>query len=109
MTVPWHPLLYWFIQWKIQPQKASHLNLKVISISLTLLINLKHKKTLAQGRPNIMGDNAEEDAEIIEAPVAVEMTETLITGMIIRNVELAEVKDNTILIIIEGVDMITHI
>ena len=43
------------------------------------------------------------------APVAVEMVETLITGMIIWNAELATVKDNTTLIIIEGVDKITHI
>ena len=56
-----------------------------------------------------MGDNAEEDAEITEAPVAVEMAETLITGMIIRNMGLAMVKDNATLIIIEGVDKITHI
>ena len=56
-----------------------------------------------------MGDNAEGDAEIIEAPMAVEMAETLITGMIIRNAELAAVKDNPTLIIIEGVDKITHI
>ena len=56
-----------------------------------------------------MGDNAEEDAEIKEAPVAVEMAETLITSMIIQNVELATVKDNAILIIIEGMDKITHI
>ena len=56
-----------------------------------------------------MGDNAEEDAEITEAPVAVAMAETLITGMIIRNVGLAVVKDNATLIIIEGMDKITHI
>ena len=109
MTVPWRPLLYWFIQCKIHPQKASRLNPKVISISWPLLINLKHEKTLAQGTQNIMGDNVEEDAEIIEAPLAMEMAETLITDMIIRNAELATVKDNAILIIIEGVDKITHI
>ena len=41
MTVLWHPLLYWFIQWKIQPQKASCLSLKVTSISWPLLINTR--------------------------------------------------------------------
>ena len=33
------------------------------------LAPIKHKKTLAQGTQNIMGDNVAEDAEIIEAPV----------------------------------------
>ena len=56
-----------------------------------------------------MGDNAAEDADMIEVPVAVEMEATLITGMIIRSVELAVVKDNGTFIIIEGVDKITHI
>ena len=56
-----------------------------------------------------MGDNAEEDAEMIEVPMAVEMEATLITGMIIRIRELAAVKDNGTFIIIEGVDNITHI
>ena len=72
-TVLWYLLLYWFIQWIIHPQKVSRHNLKVTSISWPLLINLNHKKTLAQGIQIIMGDNAEEDAEIIEVPVAVEM------------------------------------
>ena len=40
--------------------------------------------TLIQGKQNIMGDNAEEDADMIEVPVAMEMEETLITGMIIK-------------------------
>ena len=84
-------------------------NIKVISISWPLLIYLKHNKTLAQGTQNIVGDNAEEDAEITEAPMAVEMAETLITGMIIRNMGLAAVKDNATLIIIEGMDKIMHI
>ena len=56
-----------------------------------------------------MGDNAAEDAEIKEAPVEVEMAKTLIIDMIIRNAELATVKDNEILIIVEGVDKIIHI
>ena len=56
-----------------------------------------------------MGDNAAQDTDMIEVPVAVEMEATLITGMIIRSVELAMVKDNGTFIIIEGVDKITHI
>ena len=56
-----------------------------------------------------MGDNAEEDADMIEVPVAVEMEATLITGMIIRIGEPAMVKDNGTFSIIEGVDKITHI
>ena len=62
-----------------------------------------------QGTLNIVGDNAAEDAHMIEVPVAVEMEETLITGMIIWSADLATVKDNTTFIIIEGVDQITHI
>ena len=84
-----------------QPKSNQH--------QLALLINLKHRKTLAQGTQNIMGDNAAEDVEIIEAPVAMEMAETLIIDTIIWNAELAVVKDNVILIIVEGVDKITHI
>ena len=57
----------------------------------------------------IMGDNAAEDAVMIEVPMAVEMEAALITGMIIRSTELAMVKDNGTFIIIEGVDKITHI
>ena len=56
-----------------------------------------------------MGDNAEEDAQTIEVPAAMEMEATLITGMIIKIGELAVVKDNGTFIIIEGVDKITHI
>ena len=67
------------------------------------------QENIAQGTQNIVGDNAEEDTEITEAPVAAEMAETLITRMIIRNMGLAAVKDNATLIIIEGVDKITHI
>ena len=107
MTGLWHPLLYWSIPWIIQPQKASRHNLKVTSISWPLLIN--HKKTLIQGTLIIMGDNAAEDADMIEVPVAVEIEETLITGMIIRSAEPAAVKDNGTFIIIEGMEKITHI
>ena len=56
-----------------------------------------------------MGDNAAEDADMIEVPVAVEMEVTPITRIIIRSGELAAVKDNGTFIIIEGVDKITHI
>ena len=56
-----------------------------------------------------MGDNAAEDADMIDVPMAVEMEATLITGMIIRSAELAAVKDNGTFIIIEGMDKITHI
>ena len=109
MTVPWHPLLYLFIQSKIQPQKVNRLSLKVISINWPLLINLKHKKTLTQGIQNIMGDNPAEAVEITEAPVAGAMAEIQIIDMITRTADVAEVKDNVILIIVEGVDKITHI
>ena len=57
----------------------------------------------------IMGDNAAEDTDMIEVPVAVEMEATPITGMITRNAELAVVKDNETFSIIEGVDKKTHI
>ena len=57
----------------------------------------------------IMGDNAAEDVDMIEIPVAVEMEATQITGMITRSAELAAVKDNETFIIIEGMDKITHI
>ena len=56
-----------------------------------------------------MRDNAEEDAEMTEVPMAVEMEATLITGMIIRIEEPVAVKDNGTFIIIEGMDKITHI
>ena len=55
-----------------------------------------------------MGDNADEDADVIEVPVAVEMEGTLITGMISRIEEPATVKHNGTSIIIEGMDKITH-
>ena len=56
-----------------------------------------------------MGDNAAEDGDKIEVPVAMEIEETPITAMITRNVELAAVKDNETFNIIEGVDKKTHI
>ena len=56
-----------------------------------------------------MGDNEAEDADMIEAPMAVEMGATLITCMILRSGELVTVKDNRTLNIIEGRDKITHI
>ena len=56
-----------------------------------------------------MGDNADEDADMIEVPVAVEMEATLITGMIIRIGEPAAVRDNGNFIITEGVGKIIHI
>ena len=56
-----------------------------------------------------MGDNAEEDADMIEVLVAVEMEETLITGMIIKIGEPAAVKDSGTFITIKGVDKTTHI
>ena len=55
-----------------------------------------------------MGDNEAEDADMIKVPVAVEMEATLITGMIIRIGEPTAVKDNGTLIIIVGMDKITH-
>ena len=56
-----------------------------------------------------MGDNTAEDAEIIEAPVDVEMAEILIIDMTIWNAELATVKGNAILITVGGADKIIHI
>ena len=55
-----------------------------------------------------MGDNADEDADAIEVPVAVEMEETLITGMIIKIEVLDAVKDNSTFNTIEGEGKTTH-
>ena len=55
-----------------------------------------------------MGDNVDEDADTIEVPVAMEMEETLITGMIIKIKVLATVKDNGTFNIIEGEGKKTH-
>ena len=49
-----------------------------------------------------MGDNTDEDADTIEVPVAMEMQETLITGMIIKIEVPATVKDSRNFNIIEG-------
>ena len=49
-----------------------------------------------------MGDNADEDAVAIGIPMAMETEETLITGMIIKTEEPAEVKDNGNFNTIEG-------
>ena len=57
----------------------------------------------------IMGDNAAEDVDMIEDPVAVEMEATPITGMIIRIGELAAVRVNGTSIIVEVVDKTIHI
>ena len=106
MTVLWHLLLYWYIQQVIHPRKASHHNPKVTSISWPLLIN--HKIIPIQGKQNIMGGNADEDADTIEVPVAMEMEETLITGMIIK-IEVPDVvKDNGTFNTIEGEGKTTH-
>ena len=56
-----------------------------------------------------MGDNAAEDTDMIEVPVAVEVEATPITSMITRSTELAVVKDKETFIIIKGMDKITHI
>ena len=55
------------------------------------------------------GNNADEDADMTEIPMAVELEETLITGMIIKIEELVTVKDNWNSSIIEGMDKITHL
>ena len=55
-----------------------------------------------------MGDNADEDADVTEVPMAVEMEETLITGMIIK-IEVPDVvKDNGTFNTIEGEGKKTH-
>ena len=58
---------------------------------------------------NIVGDNADEDVDMIEGPVAMEMEVTLITGMIIKIREPAVVKDSETFNIIEDVNKTTHI
>ena len=106
MTVLWHLLLYWFIQPVIHPQKANCHNLKVTSINWPLLI--KQKIIPIQGILNIMGDNADEDTDTIEFPVAMEMEETPITGMTIK-IEMPDVvKDNGTFNTIEGEGKTTH-
>ena len=91
----------------IHPQKASPHNPEVTSISWPLLIN--HRIIPIQGKQNIMGDNADKDADTIEVPVAVEMEETLITGMIIKIEVPAAVKDSGTFNIIEREGKKTHL
>ena len=55
------------------------------------------------------GGQLGEGAEITEAPVAGAMAEIQIIDMITWTADAAVVKDNVILIIVEGVDKITHI
>ena len=106
MIVLWHLLLYWLIQQIIYPQKPSPHNQKVISISWPLLIN--HRTHPIQGRQIIMGDNEDEDMDMIEIHVAVEMEEIPITGMISKIEGPAVVKDSKISSTIEVEVKITH-
>ena len=55
-----------------------------------------------------MGDTADEDADAIEVPVAMETEEALITGMIIKIEEPVVVKDNETFNITEGKGKIIH-
>ena len=55
-----------------------------------------------------MGDNADEDTDVIEVPVAVAMEETRITSMKIKIEEPVAVKDNGTFNIIEGEGRIIH-
>ena len=73
---------------------------------MPLLIN--HKRILIQGKQNIIGENADEDADMTEVPVAVEMEETLITSMIVKIEEPVAVKDNGTFNLIEGEGKIIH-
>ena len=106
-TVLWHLPLYWSILQVIHLQKVNPRNLKVTSINWPLLIC--YRTILMQENLNIVGDNTDEDVDMIEGLVAMEMEVTLITGMIIRIGELAAAKDNEIFNIIEGVGKTTHI
>ena len=54
------------------------------------------------------GDNADEDADVTEVPVAMETEETLITGMIVKIEEPVAVKDNRTHNLIEGEGKIIH-
>ena len=49
-----------------------------------------------------MGDNADEDADVIEISMALEMEEALTIGMITKTAQLVMVKDNRIFSTIEG-------
>ena len=57
----------------------------------------------------IVGDNAAEDADMTEVPVAVEVEVIPITGMITRSAAIAVVKAKETFNIIKGMDKITHI
>ena len=81
-----------------QPKSNQH--------QLPLLIN--HRTHQIQRKQITMGDNADEDVDVIEVHVAVEMEGTLITGMIIKIEEPAVVKDNGTFNIIEGEVQIIH-
>ena len=107
MKVHWHQPLYWSILKIIQPQKISHHNPKVTSINWPLLII--HKNTQIQGMVIIVGDNAAEDADMTGVPMAMEVEETPIIGMIIRSAAMAVAKGKETFNIIKGVDKITHI
>ena len=65
--------------------------------------------TRIQGKQNIMGDNVDEDADTTEVPMAMEMEESLITGMIIKIEEPVTAKDNGIFNTIEGEGKIIHL
>ena len=108
MIVQWHQLLYLFILRKTQQEKVSRPNLKVISTSLLLLVNLKHLTITVQVTMTIMGDNAAEDVEITEALVDMEIMGIPITAMTIKNEDLDAAKDNEIQITVEGVVMTVH-
>ena len=56
-----------------------------------------------------MGDNAAEDVEITKALMDVAITAILITDMTIKNTDLDAVRDNVILITVEGVVKTIHI
>ena len=72
------------------PTKSQSSQPKSNQHQLALLTN--HKKILIQVIVTVMGDNAAEDMDMIEVPVAVEMEAAQITGMITRSVELAAVQ-----------------
>ena len=87
--------------------KVSHHNPKVTSINWPLLII--HKNTQIQGMVIIVGDNTAEDADMTGVPVAMEVEETPIIGMITRSTAMAVVKGKETFNIIKGMDKITHI
>ena len=82
------------------PTKSKSSQPKSNQHQLALIIN--HRIIPIQGKQNIMGDNADEDVDVIEVPMAVEMEETLITGMIIKIEVPDAVKDTGNFNIIKG-------